>query len=117
MVTDGADQNSHRSLDDLIPVVQASQAQVFVIGCIGKGEHDVYRTSHSEKVALVTNQEIDNPLVAFKKLAEESGAEYFLPSSADKIQSAVDAVAHQLRPNTPFPTIRNQMSAGFAASR
>jgi Ca-activated chloride channel homolog len=96
-VTDGADQNSHRSLEDLIPIVQASQAQVFIIGCFGKNEYDFYRSSHSDKVALVTNEEIDNPLVAFKKLAEESGAECFFPSSADKIQEAVEAVAHQLR--------------------
>jgi hypothetical protein len=97
VVTDGADQNSHRSLEEVIPVVEASQAQVFIIGCFGTAEYDLYRAAHTEKVALVTNQEIDNPLVAFKWLADESGAECFFPSSVEKIQEAVDAVARQLR--------------------
>jgi hypothetical protein len=50
----------------------------------------------AKKATLVTNQEIDNPLTAFKWLAHESGAECFFPS-VDKLQEAVDAVAHQLR--------------------
>jgi VWFA-related protein len=97
VVTDGADQNSHRSLEDLIPIVQASQAQVFVIGCLDKAEYDVYRTSRKQKIPLVTHQEIDNPLTAFNQLAKESGAESFFPASPAKLQEAVDAVAHQLR--------------------
>ncbi|HEY6271353.1 MAG TPA: VWA domain-containing protein, partial [Terriglobales bacterium] len=96
VVTDNADQYSHRSLEELIPIVQASQAQVFIIGCFSKGEYDFYRSLHGEKATLVTNREIDNPLVAFKQLADESGAECFFPS-VDKLQEAVDAVAHQLR--------------------
>ena len=45
VITDGADQNSHRSLDELIPIVQASQAQVFAMGYFGKEEFDPYRSS------------------------------------------------------------------------
>jgi VWFA-related protein len=97
VVTDGADQNSQRSLEELIPIVQASQAQVFIIGRFSKEEYDLYRSSHTPKVALVTNQEIDNPLMAFKRLANESGAESFYPASPSKLQEAVDAVAHQIR--------------------
>ena len=97
VITDGADQHSHRSLEELIPIVQASQAQVFIIGYLSAAEYDLYRGSRSQKVALVTNQEIDNPLVAFRRLANESGAESFFPPSPAKLEEAVDAVAHQLR--------------------
>src|ERR1039458_3188951 len=50
VITDGADQNSHRSLDELIPIVQASQAQVFAMGYFGKEEFDLYRSSDHKKV-------------------------------------------------------------------
>ena len=112
VVTDGADQNSHRSLDELVPIVQASQAQVFIIGCFGKEEYGLYRSAHTQKVALVTNQEIDNPLMAFKRLANESGAESFFPSS-DKLQDAVDAVAHQLRTQYTLAYYPSSSTSGF----
>jgi hypothetical protein len=57
----------------------------------------LYRDAHSTKVSLVTNQEIDNPVMVFRRLADESGAEAFFPASPSKLQEAVDAVAHQLR--------------------
>jgi Ca-activated chloride channel family protein len=97
VVTDGADQNSHRSLDELIPVVQASQAQVFVIGYFGKEEYDLYRGSGRTKVTLVSSQEIDNPVMVFGRLAKESGADSFFPTSPSKLQEAVAAVGRQLR--------------------
>jgi VWFA-related protein len=113
LVTDGADQNSHRSLEDLIPIVQASQAQVFVIGCLDKAEYDVYRSSRKQKIPLVTHQEIDNPLTAFNQLAKESGAESFFPASPDKLQEAVDAVAHQLRTQYTLAYYPGSRGPGF----
>ena len=112
VLTDGADQNSHRSLEDLIPIVQASQAQVFILGCFGKAEYDLYRSAHSQKVALVTNQEIDNPVSAFKRLANESGAEAFFPSQ-DKLQDTVDAIAHQLRTQYTLAYYPSSSPTGF----
>jgi len=113
VLTDGADQNSHRSLEDLVPIVQASQAQVFMIlGYCTKAEYDAYRSAHSQKIALVTNQEIDNPLSAFKRLADDSGAEAFFPKP-DKLQDAVDAVAHQLRTQYTLAYYPSASKAGF----
>ena len=97
VVTDGADQNSHRSLDELIAIVQASQAQVFVIGYFGKEEYELYRSSGHKKVSLISSQEIDNPVMVFGRLAKESGAESFFPDSPSKLQDAVTAIARQLR--------------------
>ena len=73
VITDGADQHSHRLLDELIPIVQASQAQVFIIGYFDNAEYELYRDSRSPKVTLVTSQEIDNPVMVFRRLANESG--------------------------------------------
>ena len=97
VVTDGTDQHSHRSLEDLIPIVQASQTQVFIIGALDKEEYDLFRKSRGQKIPLVTRQEVDNPITAFNDLANESGAESFFPASPEKLQAAVDSVAHQLR--------------------
>jgi VWFA-related protein len=113
VVTDGTDQNSHRSLEDLIPIVQASQAQVFIVGSLGKEEYDLYRKSPNQKIMLVTRKEVDNPLTAFKQLADESGAESFFPPSTGKLQEAVEAVAHQLRTQYTLAYYPQSKAGGF----
>lgn len=113
VVTDGADQNSHRSLEDLVPIVQASQAQVFIIGCLDKEEYDLYRGSRIQKITLVTRQEVDNPITAFNQLARESGAESFFPASPAKIQEAVETVAHQLRTQYTLAYYPKSKGGGF----
>jgi len=97
VITDGTDENSHRSLEDLVPNVQASEAQVFIIGALSKEEYDLYRETRGQKIPLVTRQEVDNPITAFNELANESGAEAFFPGSPQQLQEAVESVAHQLR--------------------
>jgi Ca-activated chloride channel family protein len=96
VITDGADQHSHRTLQELIPIVQAAHAQLFMIGCFGKEEAAYYGAS-DKKITLVTSQEIDNPHYVFERLAQESGAEYFFPASPGKMREAVDSIARQLR--------------------
>jgi Ca-activated chloride channel homolog len=113
VVTDGADQNSHRSLDDLIPIVQAASAQVFIITIFSPQEYELYRHSREEKVALVTNQEFDNPMIAFTRLSNESGAEASFLSSPEKLQEAVDLVAHQLRTQYTLAYYPSSSSSGF----
>jgi Ca-activated chloride channel family protein len=113
VITDGTDENSHRSLEDLVPIVQASQAQVFIIGCLDNEEYDMYRKSRSQKISLVTHQEIDNPVIAFNQLARESGAESFFPDSPNKLPEAVNAVAHQLRTQYTLAYYPQAKSGGF----
>lgn len=96
VITDGADQHSHRTLQELIPIVQAAHAQLFMIGCFGKEEAAHYGSS-DKRITLVTSQEIDNPHYVFERLAQESGAEYFFSTSPGKMQEAVDSIARQLR--------------------
>ncbi len=96
VITDGADEHSHRTLEELIPLVQASQTQLFLVGYFAKAETDAYQSS-GKKVTLATSREIDNTLRAFRQLSDESGAESFFPHSPATLQDAVDAVAHELR--------------------
>jgi hypothetical protein len=96
VITDGADEHSHRSLEELISLIQASQTQIFLVGYFAKAETDSYQNA-GKKVTLVTSQEIDNPLRAFRQMSQESGAESFFPHSPASLQEAVDAVAHEIR--------------------
>ena len=96
VITDGADQHSHRTLQELIPIVQAAHAQLFMIGCFGKEEAAHYSVS-DKKLTLITSQEIDNPHFVFERLAQESGADYFFATSPGKLQEAIDSIARQLR--------------------
>ena len=113
VIADGTDANSRRSLEDLVPIVQASQAQVFIIGCLGKEEYDLYRKSTWQNFPLVTRQEIDNPVLAFNQLARESGAEPFFLDSADKLPEAINAVVHQLRTQYTLAYYPQAKSGGF----
>jgi Ca-activated chloride channel family protein len=113
VITDGTDENSHRSLEDLVPVVQASPVQVFIIGCLDEEEYDLYRKFRSQRIPLVTRQEVDNPITAFNQLARESGAESFFPGSADKLEEAVSAVAHQLRTQYTLAYYPKSKGGGF----
>jgi Ca-activated chloride channel family protein len=113
VITDGTDENSHRSLEDLVPIVQASPAQVFIIGCLGEEEYDLYRKFRSQRIPLVTRQEVDNPITAFNQLARESGAESFFPGSAEKLEEAVSAVAHQLRTQYTLAYYPKSKGGGF----
>ncbi|MBI2680572.1 MAG: VWA domain-containing protein [Candidatus Solibacter usitatus] len=127
VLTDGADQHSHRSLEELIPLVQASQAQVFIVGYIGKGEYDLYKSSRNQRVTLVTSQEIDNPVTVFRRLANESGAESFFPGIAGQASgggrcggaSTADTIHAGLLPeiqSARFPAHRSESSAAGRAS-
>jgi Ca-activated chloride channel family protein len=113
VITDGTDENSHRSLEDLVPIVQASQTQAFIIGALSKKEYDLYRETRGQKIPLVTRQEVDNPITAFHELASESGAESFFPASPEKLQAAVESVAHQLRTQYTLAYYPKTKGAGF----
>ena len=96
VITDGADQNSRLRIDQLIGLVQSSRPQIFMIGFVGQGEADYYR-SNGEKVTLVSGREVDNPLRAFQRIAKESGAEAFFPASERELKRVLDRILGMLR--------------------
>lgn len=96
VITDGADQHSRLKLEELVRIVQSSRAQLFLIGFYSPVEYEVYKRGE-KTVALVTGREIDNPVVAFERLAKESGAESFFPSSKKGLEQALQEISGILR--------------------
>ena len=92
VITDGADQHSRLRLEQLIELARSSNPQIFMIGFYDKSEYEVYR-QRSETVTLVSGREIDNPLIAFGRLAEESGAESFFPTSDRDLKGVLDRIS------------------------
>ncbi len=91
VITDGADQDSRLKLDQLIQLTRSSNAQVFTIGFFDKPEYQIFHES-GKTVALVGERDIDNPVVVFERLAKESGAESFFPTSERGLQQALDRI-------------------------
>jgi VWFA-related protein len=91
LITDGADQHSRLTLEHLIRLAQSSKPQIFMIGFFDPSEYDVYKGS-DKTVSLVNAHEIDNPLKTFERIAKESGAESFFPSSDQDLAKVVDHI-------------------------
>jgi hypothetical protein len=79
VLTDGMDEHSRLQLEQLLSLVRSSRPQVFIIGMYSKPEYKLYQDEH-KTVTIVGLREIDNPLLVFKRLARESGAEAFFPA-------------------------------------
>jgi Ca-activated chloride channel homolog len=95
VITDGIDEHSRISLDQLTNLVRSQRAQLFLIGFPSRPEFRAY--DHNEpKVTLVTGHDIDNPGVVFERLAKEGGAETFIPKSENGLQDALKAVSNLL---------------------
>jgi len=92
VITDGLDEHSRLKLEQLIELVRSSSPQVFTIGLFNQPEYEVYRQRH-KTVTLVGLREIDNPVIVFDRLAKESGAESFFPSSDQDFKKALDRIA------------------------
>jgi Ca-activated chloride channel family protein len=92
VVTDGADQHSRLTLDQLIQLARASNPQIFMIGFFEKSEAAAYR-EREPKITLVGEREIDNPQIVFERLSKESGAESFFPSSERDLKQALDRIS------------------------
>ena len=96
VITDGADQHSRLSLDQLIRTAQASRPQIFTIGFFDNQEADLFRRS-GNVVTLVNSRDIDNPLKAFERISQETGAESFFPASQRDMEHALTRIQGILR--------------------
>jgi VWFA-related protein len=95
VITDGVDEHSRLSLDQLINLVRSQRAQLFLIGLASRPEFRFF--GHIDpKVTLVSGHDIDNPEVVFDRLAKEAGAETFIPKSKNGLQDALKAVSNLL---------------------
>ncbi len=96
VITDGVDQHSRLSLEELIGLVQSSRAQLFMIGSNSRPEFD-FNGHLEKKLTLVSGHDIDNPAIVFDRLANESGAQSFFPNSEDGLERALKRVADLLQ--------------------
>jgi Ca-activated chloride channel family protein len=95
VITDGVDEHSRLSLDQLISLLRSQRAQLFLIGLPSRPEFRFF--GHTDpKVTLVSDHDIDNPEVVFDRLAKEAGAETFVPKSENGLQDALKAVSNLL---------------------
>ncbi len=110
VITDGADQHSRLSLDELIQTARASRPQIFTIGYFDDHEAEIFRDS-GKVVTLVNSHDIDNPLRAFERISKETGAESFFPANQHDLEKALARILgilraqytlayHTKRPNT-----------------
>jgi len=95
VITDGVDEHSRLSLDQLIDLVRSQRAQLFLIGLPSRPEYRSFDDT-KPKVTLVTGHEIDHPNVVFDRLAKEAGAGTFIPKSENGLQDALKAVSNLL---------------------
>ena len=111
VITDGVDEHSHISLDQLIGLVRSSRAQLFMIG-LGSRPEFRFGGKTGAKITLVTGHDIDNPTVVFDRLMKESGAESFIPNSQRGLDAALKAVSSMLESEYTLAYYPPQSSAG-----
>ncbi len=96
VVSDGVDQHSRLTLDQLIDLVRSSRAQLFMIGLQSRSDFN-FQGHVEPKVTLISGHDIDNPTVVFERLMKESGAESFIPNSERTLNEALKAVSDMLQ--------------------
>jgi Ca-activated chloride channel family protein len=96
VISDGVDEHSRLRLEELLQLVRSSNPQVFMVGLYNAREQEIFHEQH-KKLTIVGLREIDNPLFVFKRLADESGAESFFPSSEHELKKALDRVLTLLK--------------------
>ena len=96
VISDGVDQYSHISLEQLIALVRSSHAQLFMIGLQSRPEFG-FQGRPEPKLTLITGHDINNPIFVFDDLMKESGAESFIPKSGSSLKEALLAVSNMLQ--------------------
>jgi VWFA-related protein len=95
-ITDGLDEHSRISLNQLIDAVRSQRAQLFLIGLPSRPGYQASDRTEP-RVTLVSGHEADNPNVVFDRLGKEADAETFIPKSENGLQDALKAVANLLQ--------------------
>ncbi|HYR43459.1 MAG TPA: VWA domain-containing protein [Terriglobia bacterium] len=96
IISDGADQNSMHTLQEVIRAVREAELQVYTIGYFSKEEEMLFRRS-AAKLTLDDGRVVDNPQHVLQRLAKDSGGESFFPRSDKELAQAVDKIANDLR--------------------
>lgn len=112
VISDGVDQYSHISLEQLIGLVRSSRAQLFMIGMQSQPEFG-FQGHPEPRLTLITGSDIDNPVVVFDRLMKESGAESFIPKSQRGLDEALQAVQDMLNSEYTLAYYPQKSSSGL----
>ena len=95
VITDGVDEHSRLSLNQLVDAIRSQRAQLFLIGLHSKPQ---FRFQHhiEPTITLVTGHDIDNPDYVSYCLAKEAGAATFVLNSEGGLEKALKAVSDTL---------------------
>ena len=89
VITDGEDNASRYSFDELMKYAQKSNAVIYTIGLLGSEEPGGLFKVHggsSHRAAKI-----------LEKIAEATGGEAYFPKSLDEVQSTCEQIAHDIR--------------------
>jgi Ca-activated chloride channel homolog len=96
VITDGIDQHSRISLEQLIGLLRSSRAELFMIALNSRSKFN-FRGHTEPRLTLVSGHDIDNPAIVFERLMKESGVQSSLPSTERGLDEALRAVSNTLR--------------------
>lgn len=112
VVTDGVDEYSRITLEQLMGLVRSSRAQLFMLGLGSRP--DFHMEGHTQpRLTLITGRDIDNPVVVFDRLMKESGAESFIPDSERGLETALKAVSNMLESEYTLAYYPEETSKNF----
>lgn len=96
VISDGTDQHSTHTLQEVVDILRESQIQVYTIGYFSAAEEQLFRSS-GPKLSLTNGDEVDNARLALESIAKESGAESYFPRSDEQLAKAVAEINEDLR--------------------
>jgi Mg-chelatase subunit ChlD len=76
VISDGADQHSTHSLQEVIRSVREAELQIYTIGYFSREEETFFRRSGA-RVTLIDGRIVDNPQYVLQRLAKDSGGDRF----------------------------------------
>jgi len=89
VITDGEDNASRYTFDELLRYAQKSDAVIYTIGLLGSEEAGGLFKIHGGSAHRAAK--------ILEKLAEVSGGEAYFPRSLDEVQSTCEQIAHDIR--------------------
>jgi Ca-activated chloride channel family protein len=95
LISDGSDEHSARSLEDVVAAIQESNAQIYAIGYFSPRERRALRGTPAANRS--SSRRRDEPRATLERLARESGGEAYFPTSARELANAVERIATELR--------------------
>jgi Ca-activated chloride channel homolog len=91
VISDGLDQYSRLQLEQVSELVRSSSPQVYMIGLYNSQELQFFG-QHGKTVTILGSRDIDNPRIVFNRLAKESGAESFFPSTQGDLKKVLERI-------------------------